>query len=57
LGCEVAGVVTGLYSFTRTRDNLTGGLDSERIVALTRQLVDRGQITQPHGRRLLSYGR
>ena len=48
LRCEVARVVTSLYSFTRTRDNLTRGFDSERIVALTRQLVDRRQIAQYH---------
>ncbi len=48
LGREIAGVVTGLYSFTRTRDNLTRGFDGEWIVAFTCQLVYRRQIAQPH---------
>jgi hypothetical protein len=54
---EIAWVVTGLYSFTGTRDNLARGLDGERIVALTRQLVHRRQVAQPHSPKATEDGR
>ena len=49
LRAEVPGIATLLYLFTRTRNYLARNFDGEWIVALTRQLVHRGQVAQPHG--------
>jgi hypothetical protein len=57
LSAEIAGIVTPLYSLTRTRDDLARNLDGERIVALTRQFVHRRQVAQPHSPKATEDGR
>jgi hypothetical protein len=45
---HVARIGACLDLFTRAREDTPRGLDGERVVAPARELVDRGQVAQPH---------
>ncbi len=45
---EIPRISSGLYFFTRARENTARGLDGERIVASARQLVHRRQVAKLH---------
>ena len=46
---EIAGVLARLYLFARAPENEARRFHGAWIVAASRELVDRRQVTQPHG--------